>query len=959
MVVGLAAWFMTALCPAAVSAQHRADVVVAAAASPREHYAAERIREAISLLPGRATGVTIRVGTRGSEVFTKRPALPSWDAGVSEAFRLERRGNEFLVVGSDPSGVLYGALDLVERIEQAGTLPAALSVTDRPRLKMRGTNLMWTKWGKHGYDWPVTPENFPWFFDRSFMLRYLDFLAENRFNTIYFWSGHPFPYFLELPKYPKAQVLSDKELKDNIEHFKWFTAEADRRGIWTIFQFYNIHVSAGFAEAHKSEGIKIENEEATPLLADYTRYCVSEFIRSYPSVGLLVTAGEALRVRKEEWVRDVIVAGIKETGKEPPLIVREWQLDPDRFKEIIVPAYDNLYTMMKHNVEMLVSTVPDPRHVRWRELGRGHLVNVHENSDVKPLRWASPSFIQEMVRNWLQIGVSGTHVYPMVSWHWPESLDSTEPRLLTTDRDWLWLQAFGRYSWDPNRDSRQEREYWVGQLERRFGSREAGEHILDYYESTGPVLPGIQNLLSIFNMNLSPTVIGSGATVNAILNSIRSNNWMRGPAARPLDSRTLRQYSAMFGEIPVELANKPPMSVREYVQTLNTHSHQRDSITPLRLLRVFQAAADNGLKHARAALQSATASREEAARFVQDAETLVEIVKFYDLKTKAAIHKGMYDHDGSWDDLNEMLGFLERSVESYRRLHRKASKSYRQATDIIEKLSWEVMLKRFEQELAFYTEQKRLAEHGAGVLFLGVNGPFEDASNAFHWSMVDAANRAGLTTSTYLIRPALIDKAKLIIVYNLGDPFVTANRARLQSWVNQGGHLLVWDEKARAYPVGGLLEGIDFEDRIETAYLPDGSWRTLHPATGGITPIQFSESNHPLIEGLNASRFDKSVYAVPSNVAFFDERWNLLARAVLPNRGYDGLGQDGHVQDDHVSGPDWVTRIDPELCSLILERSAGSGKVALIQLGRLDSGVNRHRQFSAALSQNIMSWIQQ
>ena len=125
-------------------------------------------------------------------------------------------------------------------------------MTDGPAFPIRGTCLFWMKQGtlllaRHSRELPLVlrPQT-----DGS----YLDELVENGYNTIYFWNGHPFPYFVELPRYPEARDLSEADLQDNIAQLKWFTAEADRRGIWTVLHFYNIHVSPPFAQAHANEG---------------------------------------------------------------------------------------------------------------------------------------------------------------------------------------------------------------------------------------------------------------------------------------------------------------------------------------------------------------------------------------------------------------------------------------------------------------------------------------------------------------------------------------------------------------------------------------------------------------------------------------------------------------------------------------------------------------------------------
>lgn len=937
------------------------EIVVPSAAGPRVIFGAERLKKALLEKRFRVTFVESPSQNHRKKIFvgnqqgdpSAKPALAR--AGVSarqprqdEGFVLasdESRGNMFVVGGRD-SGVMYGCFELAEKIESAGGLPEKLKWVEEPRLRFRGTNLFWMKWGSQGYDWPLTGVNFPWFFDRNLMSRYLDLLAESRFNTIYFWSGHPFPYLLELPKYPEARMLSERELESNVEHFKWFTAEADRRGIWTVLHFYNIHVSPAFAESHKAESVRVTNPAATPLLSAYTRHCVGEFIRSYPSVGLLVCAGEALETKKEEWIRDVIVAGIKDSGKEPPLIVREWTIDRERFKEIVVPSYSNLYTMMKHNVEMVVSPVPDPRHTAWSKLTSHHLVNLHENADVKPLRWGSPPFIREMVQEWLKIGVAGAHIYPMVSWLWPESLDRVEPPLLTIDRDWIWLQAFGRYCWNPDREEQGEREYWTEQLRKRFGSQEVAEKLLVYYESTGPVMPGIQNLLSIHNMNAHPTLVGRDASVNSILNALRMNS-LDVSLARPLDRSTVRAYARRFGGNEQELLKNPPMSVREYVECMAEASgafEDESRITPRKLFEILQSLASEGTAAANSAASSAARGADEVRRFASDAEILSAAVEFYTEKTGAAISKGLYDRQGQVEDLERMLDHLEKSVESYRRLCEKASKAYRGPSDLAGVLGWEDMSPAFQDELRFYREQKTLSEKGAEILCLGVNGPFEDYSNAFHWSVADEARKRSAGLSTYLITSSMIQKARLIVVYNLSDRFVRAKADAILAWVNRGGRLLVWDESARLQADGGLLEGLEVngpsEERVSAIGGPTESLR-----------IQFADLESPLIGSLRNARVEKTGQSLlPNSIKSFSRDWKVLAYTVVFNKDYEFL------PPPHLVGPIWVKRNDSQFCPLILERAIGTGRVAIMQIGRWQREFAPHQQFCATLAADIFVW---
>lgn len=759
-----------------------ATVITDPAATPRELYGVSRLTDAVAkAVESLPAGSRILAGTRSSSLFANTASLPAFSDGATETFRLQRVGNDWLVVGSDPSGVLYGCLELARRIEEDRRMPDRLDVMDRPAFKIRGTNIFWMKTNQgftsDYYDWAVTSENFPWFFDRELMLRYLDELVDDRYNAIFFWNGHPFPYFLRLSQYPEARVLSESELQRNMDQLQWFTQEADRRGILTVLEFYNIHVSPAFAKAHKGEGVLIQNEKSTPLLQAYTRYCVSEFVKTYSSVGLMLTVGEALSVNQEEWVRDAIIPGIKDTGKHPPLFVRAWDIDPYRFRDIIKPNYDNLYTLMKHNTEMIVSPYPDPRHAEWIAVSQNHMINVHENTDIKPFRWGSPVFIRQMVQIWKSLGIVGMHLYPEVSWDWPTALDRADPPLLTFDRDRIFLQAFGRYTWNSDRPAAEEERFWKDRLAGRFGSAAAGSAVYNYYVKTSPIMPALQNVVNVFNMNFHPTAISEEATLNGILHSDRwegTGDYL----ARPLDDFTLQLFQKKFGELGAEAQKRPPLSVKEWVAAQSS-GKAVDGVDPIRLSTLLVSMAEDAMN----GLKSAHATEPEYGRFLTDAQCVLDLARFYRAKLEAATEKGLYEATGDARHYDRMLQLDAESVTQYAALDQLASKAYLHATDLAYYFNWDTVDKGFEQELAFYHDQRQIAQRGAEVVYLGLDGPMNDATNTFHWLLEHARERAGWAAQSYHLDPNLFVRAKLAVAYDTFAPSFAKYQAQLEHWI--------------------------------------------------------------------------------------------------------------------------------------------------------------------------------
>ncbi len=898
------AWLISILCVSRMAGA-AVPIKLDATATPRERYGASRLEAAFESSDVRSPSHgTVIVGVRTSQIFKAFSGLPDFGANDKEAFHLRRAGDDWLVVGSDPSGVLYGCLELASRVLALKALPERIEFSDHPAFRIRGTNLFWMKRGN--YNFPVVPKEFPWFFDKSLMTRYLDELARNRYNTIFFWNGHPFPYFLRLAKYPEARMLNDAELERNIEYLKWFTGEADKRGLWTVFHFYNIHVSPNFAKAHFNEGVHEENPASTPLLAGYMRYCISEFVNSYPSVGLMLTAGEALHIKAEEYVRDVIVAGIKDSGKNPPLIVRQWWIDPYRYRDIIRPSYDNLYTMMKHNTEMIVSPHPDPRHATWLSYGQSHLVNLHELGDVKPFRWGSPVWIQEMVNIWKTMGVAGFHLYPMTSWMWPEALDETQPRLSVIDRDRIWIEAFGRYGWQPDRPPASEEAFWDQRLAERFGNAEAGKAVYNYYVKTGPILPGIQNLVNIYNMNYHPTAVGQEASLNGILHSDRWEG-VGDYLARPLDEFTLQRYEQRYGKLSREAREQPPLSVNQY---LAPHA---PAVEPIALTDLFVAMAEESLAGLEWA--KATVGREPAeyARFIDDNRCVLHLARFYRAKIEAAIEKGSFDSSNDPAHFARMLASLDASVAEYRALTELATPAYRQATDLGEWYRWDTVARSFEQEAAFYHEQDAVAARGAELLYFGLDGPMNNAANAFHWLVERYRAEAGWSAQSYRFADNPLRRAKLVIVYDLNSPQYKRFALAVADWVQRGGKMLIWDATANA-AADPLLEGIQFTNG------------TTHrrPAE-----FAFDSADHAVLRGVSGSKYavDAECSATAS-IGKASMDWSELAYTVVPSASnrqfYSG---------DETFGPRWVSLMDPARLPLALSRKYGKGEVVFAQLG--------------------------
>jgi len=692
-------------------------IVTGASPAPREAYAAEQLRQAAVRLPGTATIVVAHVGDPALAAYTQQ--LAALSAATPEAFALRRVGSTLIVAGSDASGVLYGALELAKQLHGAQALPATLNVDDHPHLKMRGAVIGMQKpeitYDGAEYDYRYTQEDFPFFYDKAAWTKYLDLLATNRYNALYLWNGHPFTSLLKLPKYPEAQELSDAQLARNIEIFRWLTTEADKRGIWVIQGFYNIHLSHKFAAAHHMPNhLSSPNPEATA----YTRYCVSEFIREYPSVGLLMTLGEAMAPRYgAEWMTNAIIPGVKDgvaelsaqlghPVAEPPIIVRRHATDIDAVMAASRPLYSNIDTMFKWNGESLTSTdIRGGVLKQFQELipiSKTTIANVHLLSNLEPFRWGSPDYIQKTVLSFERIGISGLHLYPLRFWEWPITADKVSPPLAQTDRDWIWFEAWARYAWNPDRDQKAERAYWIDKLAAHYGSREAAAHILDAYQLSGPAAPTMLARLGITEGNRQ--TLSLGMTMPQLIDPERFNVIESLWSGDALDGERLDEYVAN------ELAHKPH------------HGDTAIGVTVAAEAETAKAAAE-----AQAALASVTNNREEAQRIANDMQAIHAMSSYYRAKAAAAAEVLLYAHDKDMQHLDKAETLLAESVEHFRKLAALTAGTYRDAAALHtphrripvvatdKTLHWTGVLPVYEKELATFRKRIAMLRSGASA----------------------------------------------------------------------------------------------------------------------------------------------------------------------------------------------------------------------------------------------------
>ncbi len=580
-----------------------------------------------------------------------------------EGFVLNGNNKIYSITGADESGVLYGCLAFSDQLNNVDDgLPKGL-LSDAPEMVLRGQCIGLQKStylpGRNVYEYPYTPETFPWFYNKKLWLQVLDSMLDNRMNSLYLWNGHPFASLVKLNDYPYAVEVDDTTFKKNEEMYRFITSEADKRGIWVIQMFYNIIVSKPFAEHHQ---IKTQERERAilPLIADYTKKSIAAFVEKYPNVGLMVCLGEAMEgVGNDdiEWFTKTIIPGVQDglraLGKkeEPPIVLRAHDTDAPSVMKAALPLYKNLYTEAKFNGEAL--TVTRPRgawaalHQTLSKLGSVQIENVHILANLEPFRYGSPDFIQQSVIGMHEVmGGNGLHLYPQASyWDWPYSADSVKgKRLLQIERDWIWYKAWSRYAWKANRNRNDEMNYWSKLLAQKFGcSVNDGKEILSAYEASGEIAPKLLRRFGITDGNRQTLTLGMLMT--QLINPYRYGLFT-----------LLYEGESPEGEMLIDYADK------------EWKKQQHIGETPVRVISEVRQHADKAVAAIDAVAQKITRNRDEFDRLKNDMYCYKAMAYHFADKTTAALQVLKYKYTGAVEDLEKALPVLQQSVTYYQQL---------------------------------------------------------------------------------------------------------------------------------------------------------------------------------------------------------------------------------------------------------------------------------------------------
>lgn len=433
------------------------------------------------------------------------PSLPA------QGYAITPSKDTLTISGGDSRGLLYGGLELAERI-RLGREVEGLSLRGSPYIKRRGLKMnipLDARCPSYDDSGTSARRNVEQVWSKAFWHDHLDRMAEHRYNTLTLWCNHPFTAMLKLEAYPDValddiavptyplddrilpqymhrqlqdpanyRIVKKMPIEEKVRFWQEVMSYAKARGIDIYFITWNIWMHG--ADGHYG----ITESQTNDATIAYLRESVKQFVLTYPDLkGLGITCGEHMQNKLEgeyaveRWMWNTYGQGILDAKKTAPdrevhFIHRVWYTGLDGMVEDFIGKYpDPIAVGFKYGRARLYS-VPDPpffENQLRKDLERHGLscwMNLR-NDDLFHFRWGDPEYVRDYLNNLPPEPLLAGYHMGSDGYVWGREFASTSPespRQLEIDKHWYRFMLWGRLGYDPDLD----RDFFEAILAGRF-----------------------------------------------------------------------------------------------------------------------------------------------------------------------------------------------------------------------------------------------------------------------------------------------------------------------------------------------------------------------------------------------------------------------------------------------------------------------------------------------------------
>lgn len=596
--------------------------------------------------------------------------LSKYELGMGpQSFRIQKEGDRGIrIVYGDAVGAMYGAIELAEQISLGGGLSAVEEKARKPYILRRGLKFNIPLDARSpSYDDTGTSahENIADMWDWEFWKEFLDNMIRNRYNVLTIWTNHPYPSIVKLDKYPDVNyddvhvlkvpfdengdrhgdkmdfldsentvVIKKISLDDKIAFWQKVFNYAEDHGIEIHVIHWNIYTFG----AEGKYGITDDgNNEKT---IEYIRYCITEFLKTYPQIdGIGVAAGEHFNdfEEREKWLWQTYGQGIMDYHKT----------DPDRKinfiyrsifsnAEIILEGFKDyeagpFHTDHKYARARVHSTTTSPYlDFEYREgLEKVQIpcwLNIR-NDDLYILRWGNPDYVREFWANVprdMMRNEAGFFMGPDGFVQGREFVYKDEGSELSgqleVDKHWYRFMMFGRLSYDLTLT----RDYFEARLKQRFPNADA-TLLYNTFQASSEIVPQVNRFF------------------------FRVNDYQFSPEGCISSDGFLTVDDCFFQYPP--LMGSGILSVQEYASAVRA-DNGFNGITPMEVAENLDEYANTTLAGLSALRQQAE-GQEEFLSALLDMEAMAYLGRYYADKIRGAAELAVYRQDSSMKQAHE------------------------------------------------------------------------------------------------------------------------------------------------------------------------------------------------------------------------------------------------------------------------------------------------------------------
>jgi len=429
-----------------------------------------------------------------------------------------------VISGYDDSGLMYGLLDVANRIswstESSDPLHFVTEVTSEPDIKERGI-AMYTM---HRRYWESR------FYDENFWVRYFDMMAQNRLNMLEILFGYEnggfmapcYPYFFNVDGYPGVKMadITAEQQQKNVATMNRLIKMAHDRGIGIRLGIWD-HIYRGGVQAGGNPDF--EYREGHPLpwqvtgldstnLNRYTKAAFAKFLKTFPELDAILFKTNNESGLKQSELHEFSLnffQTVKETAPDMFIDIHGKGITDALIKNAIDMGL-NFRIAPKFWMEQM-GLPYSPTHInredqKNRRHGYADMLRYPQHYQVlwklwnggsnRVFLWGDPEYVRRFAASSHLYNSDAYAVYEPMATKMESQVHDAEPFQLLNppypyytyefERYWHFYQTFGLVGYDPHTPD----DVWDKEFAKRFGEK-AGPLIRSALHEASWVLPRI------------------------------------------------------------------------------------------------------------------------------------------------------------------------------------------------------------------------------------------------------------------------------------------------------------------------------------------------------------------------------------------------------------------------------------------------------------------------------------